>query len=717
VTDWVPGFQLGPYVLISPIGSGGMGDVWKARDTRLGRTVAVKRIRTPDRHRFEREARTISALNHPNICQIYDIGPDYLVLEHIDGRALRGPRSPQDAIRCAVQIAQAIEEAHRRGILHRDLKPANILVTQDGMPKVLDFGIAKSIAVDANTTITAEGTVMGTVAYMAPEQAEGRAVDVRADVFSFGAVLYEIISGRAAFDRQSTTGTLLAVLRDDPEPLNTAPALERIVLRCLRKRPEDRFATMAEVRAALEQIGVAAGAPDASIAVLPFANMSADAENEYFSDGLAEEIINALTQIPGLKVTARTSAFAFRGKELDIRAIAEALNVRTILEGSVRRAGSRIRVTAQLINAADGYHLWSERFDRELADVFAVQDEIAAAITKTLQVKLTGAAGGRRYTPALPSYEAYLRAQHDAQTLTLDGMARARERFEQAIALDRRFALAHGMFGFHVAQLANLGLLPAHEAMPLVRREAAQALEIDPSLQEGHAILGLVAALYDYDWAEAERHFGRAMAGDPVPPAVRRFHALYYLLPVGRCGEAADECARALRDDPLNLMGRVRYAQCLRAAGRNGEGTSELERVLQLDETFWFAHFVLGLELMLQGAPADGLARAERAYSLAPWNPSARGLLAGALRVGGSAERADALLATLGAGDGYGAPLALATCHLVCSEFDTAADWIERAIAQRHPAVFFFLHTHAHALRRGPRWPSIAGALKLRLSN
>ena len=267
-----------------------------------------------------------------------------------------------------------------------------------------------------------------------------------------------------------------------------------------------------------------------SIAVLPFANLSADKENEYFSDGLAEEIINALTQIPGLKVTARTSAFAFRGKEQDIRKIAEALDVSTVLEGSVRRAGTRIRVTAQLINAADGYHLWSERYDRELADVFAVQDEIATAIANALQVKLAGeSVGRRRYTPSIPCYEAYLRALHESQKLTPDAMARSKEWYERAIALDPGFALAHSMFGFHFAQLANYGLLPAHEAMPLVRSEARKALAIDPSLPEGHATLGLVAGLYDYDWQEASRRFELAMAGDPVPSQVRRY--LRFVLP------------------------------------------------------------------------------------------------------------------------------------------------------------------------------------------
>ncbi len=714
MADWSPGLEIGPYVLVSRAGSGGMGEVWKACDARLGRTVAIKRLTGPHPSRFEQEARAMSVLNHPNICQIYDVGPDYLVLEYVEGRPLPVPLPADIIVRTATQVASALEHAHSHGILHRDLKPANILVTAGGVPKLLDFGIAKLMSADADVTSTATGTVVGTAAYMSPEQAEGRPLDARSDVFAFGAVLYEALSGTRAFDGDTIAGILASIVHREPAPLRTTSELDRIVTRCLRKRPAERFQTMADVRAALEQVLTKRNVTEPSIAVLPFTNMSAEKENEYFSDGLAEEIINALTQIPGLKVTARTSAFAFRGKEQDIRRIAEALDVRTVLEGSVRRSGSRIRVTAQLINAADGYHLWSERYDRELADVFAVQDEIATAITRALQVKLAcGTAVQRRYLPSLPCYEAFLRAQHEAQKLSLEGMARSREWYERAIALEPGFALAHCMFGIHFAQLANYGLLPAREAMPLVRSEARKALDIDASLSEGHAVLGLVAAVYDYDWQEAERRFARAMAGESVPSEVRRYYALYYLLPVGRSEEAVEECARALQEDPLNLIGRLRLAQCLRSAGRDDDAVREIRRVLEIDENLWFAHFILGLELLLEGKVADALPHAEKASTLAPWNPSARGLLAAVWRKSGELRRAMDLLEPLASGQTYGAPLALATFHLACGEIDECADRTEQAIEERHPAVFFFLRPHAHALRGSPRWAALARRLNL----
>lgn len=365
-----PGTRLGPYVIEALIGSGGMGEVYKAHDGRLNRTVAIKRMIAEDRDRFEREARAIAAINHPHICQIYDVGPDYLVLEYLQGDLLCGPVSHDEAVRLASQIADALQAAHERGILHRDLKPANVMVVrQGGTPhaKLLDFGVARLTNPDTDATRTLAGEVIGTPAYMSPEQAAGKPLDARSDVFSFGAVLYELITGACAFTGDSTAQVLSAVLRDPPRPFEAPTALRQIVTRCLSKESDRRFQTMADVKQALQQLTHGKVDAAASIAVLPFANLSADRENEYFGDGLAEEIINALARVDGLKVIARTSAFSFKGKNEDVRDIAQALGVTNVLEGSVRRAGDRIRVTAQLIAAADGAHLWSERYDLDPA--------------------------------------------------------------------------------------------------------------------------------------------------------------------------------------------------------------------------------------------------------------------------------------------------------------------------------------------------------------
>jgi serine/threonine-protein kinase len=716
MTTWASGVRLGPYVLMSRIGVGGMAEVWKARDTRLDRIVAIKKLKPEHSQRFEQEARAIAALNHPHICQLYDIGPDYLVMEYVEGKPLHGPLPPEDASRLAIQIASALEEAHGKGILHRDLKPANIMVTDKGEAKLLDFGLARLVVSDDPdaTRRTIEGTVMGTAAYMSPEQVEGRALDARSDVFSFGAVLYEMLSGNRAFEGNSTVQVVTAVLRDDPRPLGTESAFERIVMRCLAKHPGQRFQTMMELKAALEQVPARSRSLEPSIAVLPFANIGADKENEYFSDGLAEEIINALTHILGLKVTARTSAFAFRGKEQDIRKIAEALGVRAILEGSVRRAGNRIRVTAQLINAEDGYHLWSERYDRDMSDVFAMQDEIAQAIAAALQVKLGAAARPRRYTPKLPAYEALLKARYHASKLMPESLARSKEYFEQAIALDPQFAEAHSSFGVYFLTRAYSGLAPAHEAMPSLRAEARKALEIDPSLPEAHAMVGTVAAVYDYDWKEAGSRFQLAMAGDAIPPWVRGNYALFYLLLMGRPLEAVEELQRALKEDPLNLFLRTMLALCLLVAGRDLEASAELRQVLEIDEKYPIAYPMLAILHWSQGLIPEALAFAEKMHSLAPWIPMPIGALAGLLRLSGDTSRAEALLEKLRPGQAYAAPTGLAIFHLYCSEIDKAADWVEKAIEQRYPLILHIMRGPlGKALRSSARWPALARQMNL----
>src|SRR5713101_6154711 len=360
------GDKLGPYEILAPIGKGGMVEFYRARDPRLNRDVAVKVSAAQFSERFEREAKAIAALNHSHICQVYDVGPNYLVMEFIEGDPLKGPLPLEKALEYARQIASALDAAHKKNITHRDLKPANILVTTSGV-KLLDFGLAKmgtaSVAPasdDATQSmdLTEVGTVLGTAAYMSPEQTKGEQTDARSDIFSFGVVLYEMLSGRRAFSKKTAIETMAAIVRDEPAPMDAPLKLSAIITRCLRKAPAERFQTAAEVRVALEG---AAAKPEqqASIAVLPFANLSADKDNEYFSDGLAEEILNGLTPLPGLRVIARASAFAFRGRENAIAEIGEKLKVGSVLHGSVRRSGSRIRVSVQLINVSDESQLWT----------------------------------------------------------------------------------------------------------------------------------------------------------------------------------------------------------------------------------------------------------------------------------------------------------------------------------------------------------------------
>jgi serine/threonine-protein kinase len=706
-----PGDKLGPYQILAFIGAGGMGEVYKARDTRLDRVVAVKVSQQNFSERFEPEARAIAALNHPHICHLYDVGPNYLVMEYVDGKPLAGPLAPEKALPLALQMADALEAAHAKGIIHRDLKPGNILVTASGI-KLLDFGLAKQTKPeDSDATRTIEGVGMGTASYMSPEQVSGKPTRLSFRHFSFGAVLYEMLSGKRAFYSDTQVAPMAAVLRDEPRPLQSSPELVQIVNRCLRKSPEERFSVLTELKASLAAVKL--GQPAPSIAVLPFANMSGDKENEYFSDGLAEEIINALAHIPGLKVTARTSAFAFRGKEQDIRRIAEALDVRTILEGSVRRSGNRIRVMAQLVNAEDGYHLWSERFDRELADVFAIQDEIAQAIGAALQVKLSGrSAALRRYTPNLPAYESYLKALHSLGSVEPGKLARSKEWLEQAIALDPGFALAHSALGHYFLRQAVPGLLPAHEAMPQVRQAARRALAIDPSQSEAHVLLSAVAALYDYDWKEAERLFLLARTAEAISPTVR-IVSMFYLLPVGRIEDAIQEHERALKEDPLNLVGRYQLGACLQIAGKDEQATAEFRQALDLDENFLLATYGLSLNYALRGMLAEAIVLAEKAYAAASWSANTAGVLAGILALSGNTKRAEEILQIFRDRQTYEVPGGLFLFHVLCSEMDKALDWGAKAIEQRDPRMPIFLRFFEKPLRRSCHWQTLAKMINL----
>jgi eukaryotic-like serine/threonine-protein kinase len=717
------GARLGPYEILALLGTGGMGEVWKARDTRLNRIVAVKRLTGQQSGRFEQEARAIAALNHPHICQIYDVGADYLVLEYVEGRTLAdrlrggaGPGLPiEEALRLARQIAEGLEEAHRKGILHRDLKPGNVMVTTKGVAKLLDFGLATLVSADDDVTRTLDGTVLGTAAYMSPEQAEGRPLDARSDIFSFGTVLYEMLSGSRAFGGTTALQVMNAVVRDEPPPLQSSLALERIVRRCLEKSPGQRFQTMAEVRSALEQPSTAPLKPierEPSVAVLPFANMSADKENEYFSDGLAEEIINVLANMPGLKVAGRTSSFFFRGKDVEFAEIGRTLNVDHILEGSVRKAGSRIRVTAQLVKVADGFHLWSERYDRELTDVFAVQDEITQAIAGALQVKLSPeAAPPRRHTPDLRAYEAYLKALDHWSRPTSESLVRVKEYLDRAVALDPEFAPAYSTLGLYYTMLASLGMRPTREVIPLARAAVDEALRIEPSLPEAHALRGCWASGYDdYDWHAAERHWRVAMAREPVASHIRLWYGNHYLAPIGRFQEALDAIAKGVAADPINLLYRHILASGLRNAGRIEEAGDELRRILELDENFPLAVGTLGAVCAQQGRFGEALTLSEKAYALTPWSNPIVGQLAALLVRTGATSRAEALLEGLRPGTAWGAPTGMAVFHAMCAEFDRAAEWAERAIDSRFPLLVPIL---GPILRQTPVWPTLARMMNL----
>jgi serine/threonine-protein kinase len=707
-----PGHRLGPYEIVALIGTGGMGEVYKATDTRLGRTVAIKTLDGAHGDRFQQEARAVAALNHPHICVLYDVGPGYLVMEYIEGHPLHGPLPLGDVLRVATQVADALDAAHAKGILHRDLKPANIMMTTSGA-KLLDFGLAKILAeATDDATRTMAGTVLGTASYMSPEQAQGKAADARSDVFSFGAVLYELLTGKRVFERESLLDTLNAVVREEPRPPDS-PA-SSVVMRCLAKQPDKRFQTIAEVRAALQQLrskpaDVVQTMP--SIAVLPFANMSHNADDEYFSDGLAEEIINALVQVPGLKVIARTSAFAFKGKNEDIRKIAETLGVTNVLEGSVRRAGPRIRVTAQLIQAGDGTHLWSQRYDRELADIFEVQDEIAAAIAGALKLKLAPAP--ERRMPSLPAYEAYLRYRYYQWRFTPEDSQRSKECLEQALALDPGFALPYvGLADYHLA-LAAVGGLPSREAMTRARELATRALEIDQDLPEAHAMLGIVAGVLDFDWQETERRFRLAMAREPISPHLRQWNAWFHLFSMGRATEAKQQMDRVVEEDPLSQMWRYTMSVTLAGSGRDDEALRESRKAVELDPQFWLGWTFQSLLHAFHGQHAESLTCAEKGIAGAAWASQAIGAMAAALANMDRTVDAEPLLATLQSDTSVG-PLGLVCYSVARGDVDSAVEWAEKAADQRIASlVTLLIRAFEPRLNKSAGWPALLKKLNL----
>jgi TolB-like protein/predicted Ser/Thr protein kinase len=734
------GRTIGHYAVQGPLGSGGMGIVYRAVDVHLGRPVALKVLPAdvladPDRkRRFVTEARAASALNHPNIVTIYDIdrdaGVDFIAMEFVAGRTLDAIIPPgglpvDRALPLACSIADALAAAHAAGVVHRDLKPANVIVSPEGRVKILDFGLAKLVepsgaAAATVEAVTATGLILGTAPYMSPEQASGLPVDARSDIFSFGALLYEMLAGHRAFRADSQVGILAAVLRDSPPPLpGVPPQLASVVSRCLGKRPEERFQNAADLKAALEAslAPAPALARDTSVAVLPFVNMSASKECDYLCEGLAEEIINALTPIPGLRVVARTSAFVVGRMNLDVREIGARLGVSSVLEGSVRLAGSRVRVTAQLVQASDGSHLWSERYDREMADIFALEDEIAGRIAARLRGDLAKQQAGRSRQAVDPAaYHAYLEGRYHFARGTPDSLARARACYERATALDPAFALAFDgtaelfwFFGF-------FGVMPPRDAFSVSTWHVLRALELDDSLAESHALLGMLRKELDYNWPEVQREVDRARALNAASPLVRMRYAISALMPVGRLDEAVAELEAVVASDPLSIFMRWWLAITL-LLRREPEAVEEQARhMLELDEGHFLGHWTRGIALDLAGHPADAVAPLQKAFELSGGSALAMANLGYVLASIGRRDEARRLLDEAGARAraGYWSPMVFAQIHVGLGEWDQAFEWLDRAVEARDPLImpiksFYYLDP----LRSDPRYPAVLRKMNL----
>ncbi len=722
----IPGTKLGPYEILSPIGAGGMGEVWKARDTRLGRIVAIKKVKEQHSERFKQEARSIAALNHPNICQLYDIGPDYLVLEYVEGKPLSSPLPEKEAVRLATQVATALEAAHKKGIIHRDLKPGNIMVTAEGSVKLLDFGLAKLYEQSASESTTEfpatqAGAVLGTVAYMSPEQAQGQPADARSDIFSFGLVLFEMLSGKRAFSGESNLAILAALLRDEPTPLQAYPSLDKIVRRCLAKQASGRYQTMSEVKTALdhfaaEKATVTSAEPQLSIAVLPFVNMSGDKEQEYFSDGLAEEIINALTKIPGLKVPARTSSFFFRGKEADIREISARLNVRTILEGSVRKSGNRVRVTAQLINAADGYHMWSERYDREMTDVFAIQDEICQAIVDKLRVQLkTAQPIVKHHTANLEAYSLYLKGNYNLYKGTPDGMAKGKEYFEQVLAIDPKYASAWFGLADYYQYMGFLGYIPSSAAYGQSCKSALKALEIDDTLVAAHALKASLRAV-EFDWKGAEREFLKALDLGPNSEEARIYYCQYYLIPMRRLDETITVWREAMELNPLSPFLQWGLGYIYYLLREWDKAIDQCRNATEIDPQYYLAHQYLGFTYLEMGRLDDAVRECELAAEYVGRSPWAFTFRAIAYARTGQIDEARRVLEDLRqfSVESFASPSPFAWIYCSLGDIEKGLDWFEKAIDTRdHLVSHGRLFPIYDPLRSHPRYHALLRKMNL----
>ena len=683
-----------------------MGEVYKARDKKLERAVALKVVRDRNRSQSLNEARTASALNHPNIITIHDIldadGADVIVMEFVQGKTIAdllaaGPLPAPQVRAYGAQISDALSAAHAAGIVHRDIKPANVMVMSAGLVKVMDFGLAKRtrmVAAATDVTRTLDGdtvSITGTVCYMSPEQASGGALDPRSDIFSLGLVLYEMASGRQAFAGETVLQVLVAILRDEPAPLaHVPPDLDAAIRRCLRKRPEERFQSASEVKAALEDSAVSNGnrsKATASLAVLPFVNLSGDKENEYFSDGLAEDIINALTGVPELRVTARSSAFAFRAKVLDMRSLGAALNVSHVLEGSVRRAGARMRVTAQLIETSTGYQTWSERFDRDLTDVFAVQDEISEAIVGKLRLSFTPLSMFRRYGSNSEAYRLYLEGRYHLHRFTRESLERARSAAERAIVTDANFAPAYVLLADESFTRAIFCMEDPLTAGPRAIEALERALALDETLAEAHSIRGELRARFEYDWLAAERDFRRGIELDPAAPMTHYRYAYWFLHVLGHLDEARAQNDLALERDPLSPVFRWMRAYLLYLDHDDVHARAAAQQVIDIAPDFWLAHWTDGFSALRQGDLPSAVAALERAQRFSPGRTMVVANLAMAYARSGQAGRARLMLSDLEHAEDYISPMLAAVIHAALGEPDRFFAGMEHAVEHRDPLV------------------------------
>ena len=751
------------YQITAKLGQGGMGEVYRATDQKLGRDVALKVLpaemaSSPERlERFRREAKALAALDHPGIVSVFSVeeadGVHFLTMQLVDGQSLDqimsvAGLSLETLLDYATALADALAAAHDKGIVHRDLKPGNIIISEGGRLKVLDFGLAKITApqdeklADSGVPTevkTREGVVMGTVPYMSPEQLSGRTVDYRSDIFSLGILLYEMAAGRRPFEGSSSIELASSILRDTPLPLTGVrtdlPAeLERIVSRCLEKDARERFQAARDVQDGLTAlrreidsgVGRSAGSdsqvvserrPPTSIAVLPFSDMSPARDQDWFCEGIAEEILNALTRLPGLRVATRTSAFRFKDQARDMGKIGEELGVTTLLEGSVRTAGSRLRVTAQLVNVSDGYQLWSERFDRQMEDVFAIQDEIAVSIATALRGKLVASDRpdpGRRHTKDVEAYHLYLKGRHNWYKREAGSLSKAAGFFEKAVKKDPSYVLAHAAVVESYCSLGVYGMRPE-----IVRSRASAAMEkalaFEEDWPEVQAALGLKRHYLDWDWEGAEAAYRRALGLNPKAVLPYCWYG-YLLSALGRHEESVPMVDRACELDPLSPFVHSARGLVLFAAGRIEDALAAANEALEIERDFSLALYPFSMACLKLGRSDEAMKASERVAVLSGRGSTELGWLGFAHAVGGTPETARELLTELAnrAEREYVSAGPFAWILSALGRMDQAFDYLDKTLEERNPHLVFNMVSPYNCLRSDPRFDELLRKMKLR---
>ena len=812
-----PGTTLGRYEIRSQIGEGGMGEVFLARDTQLDRTVALKILPEPvaaDQTRLQRfiqEAKSASALNHPNILTVYEIGQaaavHFIATEFVEGKTLRqhlskGPMSLSEILDICVQVTSALSAAHEANIIHRDVKPENIMIRRDGIVKVLDFGLAKlaapepaAINPEASTRAiikTDPGTVVGTASYMSPEQARGIPVDVRTDIFSTGVVLYEMVAGCLPFTGSTSSEVMSSILSEkEPQPLarysrEVPTELERVASKALRKNRDERYQTIKdfvldlkslkqelEFAAKLERstspeireasdatkatapdpsdravqtatthdmtkplktrqrsmwltltalvavvaaaaffgysryVGRGSGSTIRSIAVLPFANADGNPDAEYLSEGISESLINSLSKLPGVKVIARSSSFRYKGKEADPQEVARALGVESILTGRVVHRGDNLLISAELVNASDKTQIWGDQYNRKLADILTVQDEIAKRISETLRLRLSGEQQQRltkRYSDNVEAYQDYLKGRFYSAKSTESGLKKSIEYFNQAIEKDPNYALAWAGLANGYWEDSDIHISP-HDAMPKAKQAALKALAIDNTLAEAHGALAIELTAYDWDWANAEKEFKRAIELNPDYPTA---HAQYgwYLSLMGRSEAAIAELKRATELDPLSTNANGILGLAYGWARRNDEAVAQLQKTLELAPEAWLEMTYLGWVHIGEGKFSEAITVLQRAKQIDA-NQYVLGALGESYALSGNRTEAVAVLAQLKemSKERYVSPHCIAMIYAGLGDKDQAFEWLNKAFEARSEHLTWLkVDARMNPLRSDPRF-------------